>query len=108
MPLLEVIQTKQVSASVRLSDTTAVQVDQYAAYIHATADDVVEKALQYVFAKDPGFRDFQKTPQAKEVASTLRIRKAPVNDAAEPPTKKPANGASNGVQPPAAVAGTRA
>jgi hypothetical protein len=108
MPLLEVVQTKQVSASIRLSDTTALQVDQYAAYIHATADDVVEKALQYVFAKDPGFRDFQKTPQSKEVASTLRIRKAPANDAAEPPAKKPANGAANGIQAPAVVAGSRA
>lgn len=104
MPLLEVIQTKQVSASIRLSDTTAMQVDQYAAYIHATADDVVEKALQYVFAKDPGFRDFQKTPQAKEAASTLRIRKAPVNDTAEPSAKMPANG----TQPSAVVAGLKA
>ena len=108
MPLLEVIQTKQISAFVRLSDTTAMQVDQYAAYIHATADDVVEKALQYAFTKDPGFRDFQKTPQAKEVAATLRIRKAPVNDAAEPPAKKPANGAANGIQERAIVGGSRA
>lgn len=108
MPLLEVIQTKQVSASIRLSDTTAVQVDQYAAYIHATADDVVEKALQYVFAKDPGFRDFQKTPQAKEAASTLRIRRAPANDAAEPPAKKPAAPASSSTQGPAIVAGSKA
>jgi hypothetical protein len=108
MPLLEVIQTKQVSASIRLSDTTATQVDQYAAYIHATADDVVEKALQYVFAKDPGFRDFQKTPQAKEVASTLRIRKAPANDAVEPTAKKLATGAATGIQPSAVVAGSRA
>jgi hypothetical protein len=108
MPLLEVIQTKQVSASIRLSDTTAVQVDQYAAYIHATADEVVEKALQYVFLKDPGFRDFQKTPQAKEVASTLRIRKAPASEASEPSAKRPANGAGSGVQMPAAVAGSKA
>ena len=56
MPLLEVTQTKQISASIRLSESTATQVDQYAAYIQATADDVVEKALQYVFGKDPGFR----------------------------------------------------
>jgi hypothetical protein len=107
MPLLEIIQTRQVSASIRLSDTTAMQVDQYAAYIHATADDVVEKALQYVFAKDPGFRDFQKTPQAKEVASTLRIRKAPANDAAEPPAKKPASAAQPPAQPSAVVAGLK-
>jgi hypothetical protein len=76
MPLLEVTQTKQISASIRLSESTATQVDQYAAYIQATADDVVEKALQYVFGKDPGFRDFQKTPEASKVTATLRIRKA--------------------------------
>ena len=45
MPLLEVIQTRQVSASIRLTDSTATQVDQYAAFIHASADDVVEQAL---------------------------------------------------------------
>jgi predicted transcriptional regulator len=108
MPLLEVTQTKHVSASIRLSDATATQVDQYAAFIHATADDVIEKALQYVFSKDPGFREFQKTPQAQVVASTLRIRKAPANDAAEPPAKKPASGAANGSQPAVVVAGSRA
>jgi len=45
MPLLEVIQTRHLSASIRLTDTTAAQVDQYAAFIHASADDVVEQAL---------------------------------------------------------------
>jgi hypothetical protein len=34
MPLLEVVQTRQISASIRLTDTTAVQVDQYAASAH--------------------------------------------------------------------------
>ena len=76
MPLLEVTQTKHISASIRLSESTATQVDQYPAYIQATADDVVEKALQYVFGKDPGFRDFQKTAEANKVTATLRIRKA--------------------------------
>ena len=38
MPLLEVIQTRQISASIRLTDTTATQVDQYAAFIHASAE----------------------------------------------------------------------
>ncbi len=60
MPLLEVIQTKQISASIRLTDTTATQVDQYAAFIRACADDVVEQALTYVFAKDRDFQEFLK------------------------------------------------
>jgi hypothetical protein len=50
MPLLEIIQTRQISASIRLDEATATQVDQYAAFIHATADDVVDKALNYVFS----------------------------------------------------------
>jgi hypothetical protein len=108
MPLLEVTQTKQVSASIRLTDTTATQTDQYAAYIHAGADDVVEQALVYIFTRDKGFQEFLKTPQAKEVTSTLRIRKVPATEAAEPSAKKPANGAPNGVQAPAIVAGSRA
>ena len=77
MPLLEVTQSRQISASIRLDETTATQVDQYAAFIHASADDVVDKALNYVFSKDRDFQDFLKTPQATQVASTLRIRKAP-------------------------------
>ena len=64
MPLLEVTQTKQISASIRLSESTATQVDQYAAYIQATADDVVEKALQYVFGKDPDFGISRRLPEA--------------------------------------------
>ena len=108
MPLLEVVQTKQVSASIRLSDSTATQVDQYAAFLGACADDVVEQALTYVFAKDRDFQEFLKTPQAKQVTSTLRIRKVPAVEAAKPSAMKPANGASNGAQPSAVAAGLKA
>ena len=45
MPLLEVVQTRYVSASIRLTDTTALQLDQYAAFIHAPADEVIGQAL---------------------------------------------------------------
>ena len=62
MPLLEVIQSRQISASVRLDEATATLVDQYAAFIHASADEVVDKALNYVFAKDRDFQDFLKAP----------------------------------------------
>ena len=88
MPLLEINQIRHISASVRLDESTASQVDQYAAFIHASADDVVDKALNYVFSKDRDFQDFLKTPQAKQVASTLRVRKGPSNGAAEEPAKK--------------------
>jgi hypothetical protein len=61
MPLLEINQSRHICASVRLDEVTAVQVDQYAAFIHASADDVVDKALNYVFSKDRDFQDFLKT-----------------------------------------------
>ena len=88
MPLLEITQSRQISASVRLDEATATQVDQYAAFIRASADDVVDKALNYVFSKDRDFQDFLKTPEAKQISSTLRVRKVPSSDAVEQPVKK--------------------
>ena len=88
MPLLEISQIRHICASVRLDEATAAQVDQYAAFIQASADDVVDKALNYVFSKDRDFQEFLKTPQAKQVASTLRVRKAVTNVASEQPGKK--------------------
>ena len=88
MPLLEINQIRHICASVRLDEATAAQVDQYAAFIEASADDVVDKALNYVFSKDRDFQEFLKTPQAKQVASTLRVRKAVTNGASEQPGKK--------------------
>ena len=108
MPLLEVVQTRQISASIRLTDTTATQVDQYAAFIRACADDVVEQALAYVFSKDRDFQDFLKTPDARQVAATLRIRKAPAPEASERPVKKPAIGLQSPVHTVGAVAGSKA
>jgi hypothetical protein len=76
MPLLEIIQSRQISASVRLDEATPTQVDQYAAFINASADDVVDKTLNYVFSKDRDFQDFLTTPEAKQISTTLRVRKA--------------------------------
>jgi hypothetical protein len=108
MPLLEVVQTRHLSASIRLTDTTATQVDQYAAFIHASADDVVEQALAYVFSKDRDFQEFLKSPEAQRITPTLRVRRAAANDAAEPPAKKPAGVVQSPAPSPAVVAGLKA
>src|ERR1700732_4397635 len=108
MPLLEVTQTRYVSASIRLRDTTAAQVDQYAAFIKASADDLVEQALAYVFSKDRDFQEFLKTPQARQVASTLRIRKAPAPEAVESAGRKPISAVQSVSIPPAVAAGSKA
>lgn len=108
MPLLEVVQTRYVSASIRLTDTTALQVDQYAAFIHASADEVMEQALAYVFAKDKDFQEFLRTPKAQRITPTLRVRRVPVSDVTEQPTKKPLSAASSAAPTPAIVAGSKA
>jgi|ERR1700683_1122785 hypothetical protein len=107
MPLLEINQIRHICASVRLDESTAEQVDQYAAFVHASPDDVVDKALNYVFSKDRDFQDFLKTPQAKQVASTLRVRRGPSKDAEDAP-EQPARKIAAGVESTASVRAIKA
>jgi hypothetical protein len=89
MPLLEITQTRQISATIRVDETTAEQIDQYAAFLHASADEVVDKALAYVFAKDRDFQEFLRTPEAASVAQSLRIRRTQQNGAASETVQQP-------------------
>lgn len=107
MPLLEVVQTRQLSASIRLTEGTATQVDQYATFIRAAADEVIEEALKHCFSKDRDFQEFLKSPQAQQVRPTLRTRKPAANEA-EPAARKTAPGASSSPQTASSVAGSRA
>lgn len=91
MPLLDINQIRHICASVRLDESTAAQVDQYAAFIHATADEVMEQALAYVFAKDRDFQEFLRTPEAQRITPTLRVRRVPASEAAEQANGKPAH-----------------
>jgi len=67
MPLLEINQIRHISASVRLDESTATELDHYAAFIPASADDVVDTAINYVFSKGRDVQGFLRTPQAKQV-----------------------------------------
>lgn len=89
MPLLEIVKTRHVTASIRLEESTAALIDQYAAFLRASADEVVDKALTYVFAKDRDFQDFLRTPEAAQVSSSLRVRSVPQSSA----VAEPSNGA---------------
>ena len=82
MPLLEIVQTTHVNATIRLEESTATLVDQYAAFLHAPADEVVDKALAYVFSKDRDFQDFLRTPEAGRVPPSLRVRRLGQNGSA--------------------------
>src|SRR5215469_13535666 len=77
MPLLEINQTRRISATIRLDEATAAQIDQYAAFLNASADEVVDKALDYVFTKDRDFQEFLRTEGAAQVPQRLRVRHSP-------------------------------
>src|SRR5437660_6047373 len=95
MPLIEINQSRHICASVRLDEVTATQVDQYAAFIHASADDVVDKALNYVFSKDREFQEYLKTARSSDIVPTLRVRRSGNGEAIEP--------SANGRRPVAGV-----
>jgi hypothetical protein len=90
MPLIDVVQTKKVVATITLEESTADNVDKYAAFLQAPADDVVTKALDYVFSKDKDFQEFLKTKSDAKAPVVLRVRK-PADDASKPKRgRKPA------------------
>ena len=83
MPLIEVTQSRYVSATFRLDSETAGLIDQYAAFVRGSADDVVDKALNYVFAKDREFQEYLKSPLAAKAVPSLRVRRAGAADVPE-------------------------
>jgi predicted transcriptional regulator len=84
MPLIEINRVRLVSATIRVESATAALIDQYATFLHASADYVVDKALNYVFSKDREFQEYLKTAHSSRVVPTLRVRRGANGDASEP------------------------
>ena len=84
MPLIEVTKGRYVSATIRLDSETATLIDQYAAFVHGSADEVVDKALNYVFAKDREFQEYLKSPLAAKPVPSLRVRRVGAADMPDP------------------------
>jgi hypothetical protein len=92
MPLIEVNQTRRVTANVRFDDVIVVQINQYAAFIKASPDEVINKGLEYLFSKDRDFAAFRASDESKQVPALLRPRKAAVPIAPKTAAKKPSTG----------------
>ena len=71
MPLLEIAPTKKVVATITLEETTALNVDKYAAFVNANADDVVSQALSYVFSRDKDFQKFLGSSRRQESTHSI-------------------------------------
>lgn len=91
-PLLELVQSRKVTATVTLEQSTAELVDRYAQYVNGGADEVVDKALNYVFSKD---KDFQKYAEDNkgEARPHQPLRCKPIESASKGrPGRKPGHG----------------
>lgn len=74
MPLLEIRPTKKINVLCSLEESTALMVNQYAAFAKAQGDDVVNKALEYAFSKDAEFQKYRTSNPSAPVA--LRVKKS--------------------------------
>ena len=90
MPLLEITTSRKVTATVSLEEPTANLVNQYAAFTHVGADDVVNKALEYVFTKDKDFQKFIGAPHDAKPIHSLRIKRSSDDTPKGKPGRKPA------------------
>ncbi len=104
MALIEVNQPRKVLITVRLDEEIVVQVNQYAAFIKALPQDVINKGLEYLFSKDRDFAAYRSTDESRRAPELLRPRKAVSPNGTKPLPKKPASVP----EPAAAVAGLKA
>jgi len=89
MPLLDIKQVRKVTVTCSLEESTALQVDQYAAFVKCLPDEVVNKALEYTFGKDSDFQKFRSTEP--KVTSQLRIKRPATVPTGARRGPKPAN-----------------
>lgn len=74
MALFTVKTSNKIDTSMRLEESTAKMLDRYAHFHKASADDVVNEALEYIFKHDKDFQqDLTVHPDAK-VNSTVRVK----------------------------------
>jgi hypothetical protein len=97
MALFTVKTSKKVETSMRLEESTAKMLDRYAHFHKGSADDVVNESLEYIFKHDKDFQQYLSANPAEEVASSVRVKKAPGT------AKTPKTGA-NGTGPSSSAA----
>ena len=107
MPLLEITTSRKVTATISLEDPTANLVNQYAAFTRVAADDVVNKALEYVFTKDKDFQKFIGAPNDSKPLHPLRIKRNGDERPKGKPGRKPATSVAAPTATPIAIAAVK-
>jgi class 3 adenylate cyclase len=89
MPLLEVIHIKKLTATIQIDEPIAHTLDKYAHHIHASADEVIGKALEFVFSRDKDFQKWAASDAAASVKPSLRLKQTPGARTTKTAAKKP-------------------
>jgi hypothetical protein len=89
MALLEVIHIRKLTATIQIDEPLADKLDQYAHHIHASADEVIGKALEFVFSKDKDFQKFAASDATATVAPSLRRKQSPMRRKTAKAAKRP-------------------
>ncbi len=95
MALLDIKIAKKITITCSLEESTALQVDQYAAFLKVPADDVVNTALQYVFSKDREFQKFREENTDIQALGGLRVKRALNAPTGARRGRKPGSAAAN-------------
>lgn len=77
MALLTVKSSKKIDVTLRLEESTAKMIDRYAAFLQVSADEVVDKGMEYIFTKDKDFQQHLNSKPDIQVPASLRIKKTP-------------------------------
>ena len=75
MPLLDLKVTKNATITCKVEESTAKNVDLYVEFTGASADAVVNKALEYVFKQDKQFQKYLESRGDVKVEPALKVKK---------------------------------
>lgn len=89
MPLLDIQVSKKITATITLEESTALLVDRYAVFTKCPSDDVIDKALQFIFSKDKEFQQFCEAHKTERPAKPLRIKATADSELKGRPGRKP-------------------
>ena len=74
MPILDIKLSKKIPIDTALEESTAVLVEQYAAFLKVPADEVINSSLEYVFSKDKEFQVYLEQNPKVPAFSSLRVQ----------------------------------
>lgn len=75
MPLLKISESKKLTATISLEESTARRIELYAAMTKGTPDEVIQQALDYIFSKDKDFEKFCAAEPNAKPKIALRIKR---------------------------------